>query len=130
VRTFVDWAVGSFSLGPEDRLSSHAPLNFDLSTLDIFGALAAGASITIVPERLSMFPPRLAELIERERLTVWYSVPSVLTLLATHGGLERRDFGSLRLVLFAGEVCPVKYLRELVRGVRGPRCVHLSGPRA
>jgi amino acid adenylation domain-containing protein len=128
VRTFVDWAVAKFSLRPEDRLSSHAPLNFDLSTFDVFGALAAGASITIVPERLSMFPSRLAELIEHERLTVWYSVPSVLTLLATHGGLERRDLGSLRLMLFAGEVFPVKYLRELMRTVPSPRYVNLYGP--
>src|SRR4029450_945304 len=71
VRTFVDWAVATFALGPDDRLSNHAPLNFALSTLDVFGALAAGASVTIVPERLSMFPHRLADLIEHKRLTVW-----------------------------------------------------------
>jgi len=128
VRTFVDWAVATFALGHEDRLSSLAPLNFDLSIFDVFGALAAGASITIVPERLSMFPPRLAELIAGERLTVWYSVPSVLTLLATHGRLERHDFGALRLVLFAGEVFPTKYLRELMRAVPDPRYVNLYGP--
>jgi amino acid adenylation domain-containing protein len=128
VRTFVDWAVRTFELGPEDRLSNHAPLNFDLSTLDVFGALAAGASVTLVPERASMFPTRLAELIARERLTVWYSVPSVLTLLATHGRPEARDLSSLRFVLFAGEVFPTKYLRALMQSVPGPRYFNLFGP--
>ena len=127
VRTFVDWAVTRFDFGPEDRFSSHAPLNFDLSTLDVFGALAAGASVTLVPERMGMFPPRLGELIERERLTVWYSVPSVLILLVTHGRVEHRDL-SLRLVLFAGEVFPVRHLRDLMNAVPGPRYFNLFGP--
>src|SRR5437764_1169402 len=54
VRVFVDWAVDEFGVGPDDRLSNHAPLNFDLSTFDIHGAFAAGASVTLVPEGLSM----------------------------------------------------------------------------
>ena len=128
VRVFVDWAVEEFGVGPDDRLSNHAPLNFDLSTFDIHGALAAGASVTLVPEGLSMFPVRLAELIERERLTVWYSVPSVLTLLAARGGLPGRDLDSLRVVLFAGEVFPVKYLRELMLALPRPRYANLFGP--
>jgi len=81
-----------------------------------------------VPEGLSMFPVRLAELIERERLTVWYSVPSVLTLLAARGGLPGRDLDSLRVVLFAGEVFPVKYLRELMLALPRPRYANLFGP--
>jgi amino acid adenylation domain-containing protein len=127
VRTFVDWATTKFDFRPEDRFSSHAPLNFDLSTLDIFGALSAGASVTLVPERMGMFPPRLGELMERERLTVWYSVPSVLTLLVSHGRIEHRNL-SLRLVLFAGEVFPVRHLRDLMNAVPGPRYFNLFGP--
>jgi amino acid adenylation domain-containing protein len=128
VLAFVEWAVRTFEVSSEDRLSNHAPLTFDLSTFDIFGALAAGASVTVVPERLSAFPVRLAELIERDRITVWYSVPSVLTMLVTHGGLPRRDLSSLRFVLFAGEVFPVKYLRELMLVLPTPRYVNLFGP--
>jgi L-proline---[L-prolyl-carrier protein] ligase len=128
VRTFVDWAVETFAVGRDDRLTNHAPLNFDLSTFDVFGALAAGASVSLVPEGLAMFPVRLADLIERDRITVWYSVPSVLTLLVEHGGLAARDLSSLRLVLFAGEVFPVKYLRELMEAVPGPRYFNLYGP--
>jgi non-ribosomal peptide synthetase component F len=40
---FVEWATRYFGIRPGDRLSGHAPLHFDLSTLDIFGAFAAGA---------------------------------------------------------------------------------------
>lgn len=128
VLTFVDWASDRFEIRAEDRLSNHAPLNFDLSTFDIYAALGAGASVTLIPEGLSMFPSRLADLIERAGITVWYSVPSVLTLLVARGRLESRDLPALRLVLFAGEVFPVKYLRALMLALPEPRFVNLYGP--
>jgi amino acid adenylation domain-containing protein len=126
--TFVDWANDTFGLRREDRLSNHAPLNFDLSILDLFGAARAGACVTLIPEGLGMFPTRLAELIERERLTVWYSVPSILTLLLMRGGIADRDLSSLRWVLFAGEVFPVKHLSALMRALPRPRYANLYGP--
>ena len=128
VSSFVEWAVRTFGIRDDDRLANHAPLNFDLSTFDVFGALSAGASVTVIPERLAMFPVRLAELIEHDRITVWYSVPSVLTLLVVHGGHAHGDLSSLRLVLFAGEVFPSKYLRQLMQAVPAPRYFNLYGP--
>ena len=128
VLNFVKWASDQFAIGPEDRLSNHAPLNFDISTFDIYAAIGAGASVTLIPESLGMFPHRLAQLIEEARITVWYSVPSVLTLLVTRGDLGSRELGPLRAVLFAGEVFPSKYLRELMLAVPRPRYFNLYGP--
>ena len=128
VLTFVNWATHEFGIRGEDRLSNHAPLNFDLSTFDIYGAIGAGASVTLIPEGIAMFPTRLAELIERAGITVWYSVPSVLALLVTRARLDRFDLSALRVVLFAGEVFPVKYLRELMLAVPRPRYANLYGP--
>jgi amino acid adenylation domain-containing protein len=126
--TFVNWAIDTFGIVPQDRLSNHAPLNFDLSILDIFAGVKAGACVSLIPDGLSSFPIRLAQLIDEHRLTVWYSVPSVLTLLLMHGKLEARNFSNLRLVLFAGEVFPVKYLRELMKSIPHPRYFNLYGP--
>ena len=43
--------------------------------------------MVVLPERTSIFPVRLAERMEQERISVWYSVPSVLTMLVTYGNL-------------------------------------------
>jgi amino acid adenylation domain-containing protein len=110
---FVNMAVDFFKIGENDRIANHAPLHFDLSVFDIFGAIKAGAAIIIVPEFLSTFPSRLAEYIDREQVTIWNSVASVLAMLAAKGRLERFTFSSLRLVHFSGEVMPLKYLRIL-----------------
>src|SRR5215472_14231033 len=43
-RSFVDWAAAITKLAPADRVSSHAPLHFDLSTFDFFSTCRAGAT--------------------------------------------------------------------------------------
>lgn len=126
--TFIEWAGDAFGITAEDRLSNHAPLHFDLSILDIFCAVRAGATVVLVPEGLSTFPIRLAEFIEREKISVWYSVPSALTLLLLHGQLRRFKLARLRTVLFAGEVFPVKYLRALMQAIPHAAFYNLYGP--
>jgi non-ribosomal peptide synthetase component F len=54
--------------------------------------------------------------------------PSVLRLLVEYGRLERYDWSSLRLVLFAGEAFPIKYLRALKAAWQRPRYFNLYGP--
>jgi len=126
--SFVNWATDYFQLRPGDRLSNHAPLHFDLSVFDIFAAIAAGATVAIVPAAASVFPRNLADWIERSRITVWYSVPSALTQLALHGGLDRHRHEGLRLVLFAGEVFPVRHLRRLMTQIPRAAYFNLYGP--
>jgi len=125
---FVQWSGARFSLEPEDRLANHAPLHFDLSVLDVFGAIGAGAAVALVPPAASVFPRSLADWIERQAISVWYSVPSALTQLALHGGLERHRLEPLRLVLFAGEVFPVRHLRRLMELVPRAAYFNLYGP--
>lgn len=126
--TFVKWSHATFGLTAEDRLSNHAPLNFDLSIFDVFASARAGASVHLIPEMLSLFPTRLAELVDKQQITVWYSVPSVLRLLLTHGRIAERNLHQLRLILFAGEVFPNKYLAELMRVLPRARYFNLYGP--
>lgn len=126
--TFLKWVQSTFAIRPEDRLSNHAPLHFDLSILDIFGAIQAGATLVLVPEITSLFPRNLATWIEENRITVWYSVPSILTKMVLNGKLDRYQFENLRLILFAGEVFPVKYLRSLMGKIPHAEYYNLYGP--
>jgi len=125
---FIDWCSDLFAPRDEDRFSSHAPFHFDLSVLDIYVPLKHGATLVLVSETNGKEPMAMAELIARERITVWYSAPSILALLCQFGHLERHDYSALRLVLFAGEVFPIRHLRELKRLVPHPRYFNLYGP--
>ena len=125
---FVDWCSEAFDPKPTDRFSSHAPFHFDLSILDLHVCLKHGAALVLIGEEIGKDAPRLAQLIADEHISVWYSAPSILALMAQFGNLASRDYSALRLVLFAGEVFAVKHLRALCESVPGPRYYNLYGP--
>lgn len=126
--SFVDWCSEVFGPHEDDRFSSHAPFHFDLSILDLYVPLKHGATLVLIAEDTGKEPQRLAPLIAESRISVWYSAPSILSLLTQYGNLDRHDYSALRLVLFAGEVFPVKHLRALQSLLPGPRYFNLYGP--
>ena len=126
--SFVDWCSETFAPEVSDRCSSHAPFHFDLSILDIYLALKHGCTLVLIPDGLGKEPVGLAPFIAEKQISVWYSAPSILGLLAQFGKLQQYDFSELRLVLFAGEVFPVKHLRALKQLVPHPDYYNLYGP--
>lgn len=128
VLAFVNWALRTFPLSEKDVFVSHAPFHFDLSLFDLFAAAAVGASVQLISEADGRNPLKLAARISENRITVWYSTPTVLNSLMQFGKPERHDHSSLRLVLFAGEVFPIVQLRRLKQRWNSPRFFNLYGP--
>ena len=126
--SFVNWAADTFAISPEDRLANHAPFHFDLSVFDLYVGARAGATVFPVSSRTAAFPAAIAKQWSEQKLTVWYTTPSTLVLMLTRGGLATADLSSLRLLLFAGEVFPVKYLRALMELAPRARFANLYGP--
>ena len=98
---YVDWAHREMAVTSEDRWSQHPNIAFDLSVLDIFGALCAGASLYPLTQRKERLFP--ASAIREHRLSIWNSVPSVVDLMRRTGQLDADHLGSLRLITFCGE---------------------------
>jgi amino acid adenylation domain-containing protein len=127
--TFLDWCQGA--LGPwsnDDRFLSQAPFHFDLSIFDLFLSCRNAATLVVVGESLAREPARLGEFLKAQPASVWYSAPSILALLTEHGGLDRPGFIAPRLVLFAGEVFPIRPLRRLRQLWLGSDFWNLYGP--
>ena len=124
----VQWAQAYFGIAPTDRISQHPPLRFDVSTFDIFGTLWSGAELHLVPPELNLLPHKLAQFIRDARLTQWFSVPSVLNLLANFDVVHQGDFPTLRRVLFAGEVLPTPTLIHWMRRLPHARFTNMYGP--
>jgi amino acid adenylation domain-containing protein len=125
---FAEAAAVTYGLSGDDRLSNFPPLHFDQSIFDFFSGPLAGATTVLITEDVMRFPANLAELIERVRLTVWYSVPMPLTRMLLDGVLEGRDLSSVRWILYGGEVFPPKYLRELLRLFPSATISNVYGP--
>ena len=128
VLQFLEWASSYFGLSSSDRVSQHPPLHFDLSTFDIFGTLAAGAQLHLTPPAFNLLPHKLAQYMRTARLTQWFSVPSVLNLLAKFDAVRQGDFPELRRVIWCGEVIPTSTLMHWMRCLPQVRFTNLYGP--
>jgi amino acid adenylation domain-containing protein len=128
VIAFIEWAVSHFGMGPDDRHSFHPPLHFDLSTLDLYAALASGAELHFLPPGVGLLPGKLIEWVGDSRLTQWFSVPSVLNYVAAHGGLSGGALSELRRVLWCGEVLPTPTLIHWMERLPHVRFTNLYGP--
>jgi amino acid adenylation domain-containing protein len=125
---FVAWANGYFGADASDRNSGHSPLQFDLSTYDIYGSLAAGAQLHLVPPELNVLPNQLAEFIRANELTQWFSVPSVLGHMAKFDVVRPNDFPALKRLLWCGEVFPTPNLVYWMKRLPKVRFTNLYGP--
>ncbi|MEO6445875.1 MAG: AMP-binding protein, partial [Gemmatimonadaceae bacterium] len=125
---YVEWCSTVFTPTSSDRFSSHAPFHFDLSILDLYVPLKHGAAVVLIDAEQGKEPLGLAQLMAERRLTVWYSTPTILTLLAQAGRMERHDYRALRLALFAGEVFPPKHLRAIKEQLPRAAFYNLYGP--
>ena len=128
VASFVEWATGYFGISEADKLSGHPPFHFDLSTFDIYGSLAAGAELHLIPPEASLVPHELARLIRRSELTQWFSVPSTMAYMAKLEAVPEGGFETLERVIWCGEVLPTPVLVHWMQRVPNARFTNLYGP--
>jgi amino acid adenylation domain-containing protein len=111
--TAVNWFAEELSLTDNDVLLHHAAPHFDLSVLEVFGAFAASASISVPTAGTRYSLRELVGAMRRDKVTVAYLVPSILMAMIDLGGLLEAPELSLRAIMFAGEVLPIAYVRAI-----------------
>ncbi|MBI5882108.1 MAG: amino acid adenylation domain-containing protein [Elusimicrobia bacterium] len=125
---FVGWAHREFRLRPTDRVANLAPFQFDLSVFDIFNTCLAGACLAVIPYPDSLFAPKIGRFLSSEKITVFYTVPSVLSSIGSLVSVRPGAFPDLRLLLFAGEVLPPRVLRAWMALAPNAVFYNLYGP--
>ena len=97
---YIRYICERYGVDEEDRVSQVFDLTFDLSVHDIFVCWERGACLFPVPEKAVMAP---AKFIRERQLTMWFSVPSAVVLMAKLRMLKADSLPSLRCSLFCGE---------------------------
>ena len=125
---FMDWVFETFDFDSTNNIGSLSPFYFDIYTLEIFLCLAKGATLTIIPEQLPIFPAKLVEFLNKENINFIFWVPSIMVNIANLGLLEQVPLVSLRTVFFAGEVFPTRHLNMWRKAIPTALFVNLYGP--
>lgn len=122
------WVRDTFNIDENTNLGNQAPFYFDNSIFDIYSMLLTGAKMTIIPEKLFMFPSKLPEFVRDNHITTIFWVPTVMINVANSGVLSEIEMPELKNVVFCGEVMPNTQLN--IWRKHQPRCVYanLYGP--
>ena len=97
-----------FAVNREDRVLALSALNFDLSVYDIFGTLAAGATIVLPVAERAQDPAHWLTLLEQYQVSIWNSVPALMQMLVDYIGHKTPSLPpSLRLIMMSGDWIPL-----------------------
>ena len=125
---YIDWCVDEYQLDSDDVIANHAPLYFDNSTFDIYTAFKAGTELHLVDDATNAVLPSLIKWLQRNRITTFFCVPSVLTLLARSRRLKPDSFPDLRHIICAGEVLRPDTLRTWMEKYPTIQFTNMYGP--
>jgi amino acid adenylation domain-containing protein len=125
----IEWVNKTFNITPGDKLLFITSLGFDLSVYDIFGILASGASLRVVPSPDTKDPKRLLDVIMNEGITFWDSAPAALQQLVPffHEVSGYSIKSRLRLVFLSGDWIPVTLPDVLRQTFTGVQVVSMGG---
>ena len=125
VRAFINWAVDRYQIQPGDRFSQTFDQTFDLSVFDLFVAWEAGACVYAMSPVDLLAPSRF---INKNELTVWFSVPSVPAQMRKRNLLGPNTLPTLRWSLFCGEPLPRASAEEWQAAAPNSLVENLYGP--
>lgn len=110
VLDYTKWLTDTFDITRDDVLGMQSAFHFDNSVFDMFLSLYLGCRTVIIPEQLFMYPEMLFDYMNEQKISVIFWVPTVMISAANSGVLEKVRSEYLKLILFAGEVMPIRQL--------------------
>jgi amino acid adenylation domain-containing protein/non-ribosomal peptide synthase protein (TIGR01720 family) len=118
------FGVDYVELGPEARVLQMAPVSFDASTLEIWGALLHGGRCVVFPERVpTAF--ELGEVIETEGVDTMWLTASLFNAIVEEAP---EALGGVRQLLIGGEALSVPHVRQGLERLPGTRIINGYGP--
>jgi len=116
-----------FGVNHLDVIFGVSAFNFDLSVYDIFGASDVGAKLVYPAPYASLDVAHWLDLILEHGVTIWNSVPALISLLIEEAEKRAVKLPSLRLVMLSGDKIPTSLPQAIVRVAPNANVISLGG---
>jgi amino acid adenylation domain-containing protein len=125
---FTEWSGETLKIDNNEIVGSLSPAVFDIYSHELCMMMSKGSTIVILPERLSAFPVKILEILEKENVSFIFWVPTIMVNIANMDLLTKIMLPALRTVWFAGEVLPTKQYNYWHKNLPNTRFINLYGP--
>jgi amino acid adenylation domain-containing protein len=128
VLEFISYFTDIFRITSEDVLGNQAPFDFDVSVKDVYSGLMTGARCALIPRDYFSNPMSLMDYLADQKVTVIVWAVSAMCFVSIMNGLEYRCPSDIRMIMFSGEVMPVKHLNHWKKFFSAATYINLYGP--
>lgn len=116
---FIDSFNEATQLEHTDRVFQGFSLGFDGSVEEMWMAFSNGATLVVGTSDVVKFGDEVARLFDEQRVTVFSTVPTFLSMIT-------KDLSTVRLIIVSGEPCPPDLVKKWARP--GRRMLNVYGP--
>lgn len=130
-KSFIDFteeAQRIFSFSWDEIIGSLSPIVFDIYSYELCLLMSRGSTMVLIPEQFAMFPLKILQLINEQKVTFCFWVPTVMVNIANMDLLNGLYMPSLKLIWFAGEVFPTKQFNYWRNKMPQTKFANLYGP--
>ncbi len=99
------------ALRDDDVILCALPIAFDYGLYQVLMAFKVGARVVL--EKAFVFPQKVLEVMERERVTVFPGVPTMFSMLLNLGSLARFDLSPLRTITNTAAALAEEHIRRI-----------------
>lgn len=125
---YIRWITDAYNLNKTNVFANQAQFYFDLSVQDIFLPIFNGSKTIIINNRLFAMPIRVWKIMLKYRVNSIMWIPSAISLFANYDIFSKVEPLFLRVVLFCGEVMPMKQLNYWIKKYPHTVFGNLYGP--
>lgn len=125
---FIPHFAEIFGIKDTDIMGNQAPFDFDVSVKDIFSGIYTGAKVQIIPRSYFSNPTMLMDYICDKEVTVLVWAVSAMCFVSIMNGFGYRVPETIRMVMFSGEVMPIRQFNVWKKYLPDVKYVNLYGP--
>ncbi|TDC60402.1 amino acid adenylation domain-containing protein [Micromonospora sp. KC207] len=112
-------------LHPQDVVAHLSNVAFDAATLEIWGALCAGATLVVVPREVALSPYRMGRFLAETGVSVMFTTNALLNAIVAH---VADAFAGLRVLLIGGDQYALEQVRRMLAAGAPRHLVNAYGP--